>query len=327
MNTDQNIPKEDWILSQELQRYLYSDVAPPELNDPLANALFDFKWEEKQGLNDLEMNKIRVWNNIHTVINQTSKKESAGIEFLSATQLFKLNHVWKIAAVVFITFLATLFLSRYQEHSAIEIARANLTIETIILRDGSEATLRPNSVLYSLKDDDSIQSYRLDGEAIFSVVSNPERQFLVITDLGSVEVLGTRFNVRTWENEMAVYLESGSLRLSTTDQMKETLLKPGELSVITPQFKITDPKSIDQEYFTSWQMDEIVFMNRSAASLFREIEHHYSIDIQTPDEIKKTVLGGSISLQNLEKTLQNLGLVLEGEFILIEDNRYQFYGF
>ena len=43
-----------------------------------------------------------------------------------------------------------------------------------------------------------------------------------------------------------------------------------------------------------------------------------------PDKIEQITLGGSVALEAPEQSLQDLGTVLGGEFIQIDDQTYQF---
>jgi len=324
MNQDPNIPAEDRILSQKLQLFIHSGDEQFESNDPLFNILIDYKNDNTPVRQNLEMQKLRVWNNIENIIHQSTLKSSKGSPNQNIRQLFQYKYLGKIAAAVLFAAVMTLFLIQYQDSAETEIARAHSTIETVQLADGSEATLRPYSVLYATRNEENYQSYRLEGEAMFSVISNPKRQFIIETDKGKIEVLGTRFNVRTWQNETSVYLETGSLKLQTINLQKEIVLQPGEAATIKSESEITNPEIVNKDIYTAWQVNEIVFNNRTASSIFKEIEHHYSISIRAPEEINSSTLGGTLSLAELENTLNNLGVALDGNFILIEDNIYQF---
>ncbi len=56
----------------------------------------------------------------------------------------------------------------------------------------------------------------LDGEGYFSIRRNPQgphRSFIVHTSEGNVEVLGTKFNVNTRDQQTNVVLEEGRINL------------------------------------------------------------------------------------------------------------------
>lgn len=80
------------------------------------------------------------------------------------------------------------------------IAQSDSTIETIILADGSEVSLRPHSSLYEIAFSNSERSYKLDGEGFFSVAKDTDRPFSVNTSSRTITVLGTEFDVSTWGN-------------------------------------------------------------------------------------------------------------------------------
>jgi ferric-dicitrate binding protein FerR (iron transport regulator) len=185
--------------------------------------------------------------------------------------------------------------------------------------------LRPHSTLFKKQINVQSHTYYLEGEAYFDVVKNENRTFNVYTESGIVEVLGTEFNLRTWDNSTDVYLKTGSLRLSSTDvNTPGVLLSPGEFSSLKNDQPISAPQTADEKLFTSWRNNEIIFTNRTAKSIFNELEHHYSITIVAPEYINSEILGGSLSLENTAQSLRNLGTVLGGQFVLSGTNTYKF---
>jgi ferric-dicitrate binding protein FerR (iron transport regulator) len=85
--------------------------------------------------------------------------------------------------------------------------------EAVSLPDRSVVYLNHNSTIkYNEEFDPRI--IELNGEAFFTVIPD-ESTFLVTTEFGDIQVLGTEFNVKTAVNQVEVDVKSGLVELKT----------------------------------------------------------------------------------------------------------------
>jgi ferric-dicitrate binding protein FerR (iron transport regulator) len=320
MNESNNISDQDRQLARKFGERLSGSHTPEELDNPLIESLTSFKKNELAiQSDDIYSRKNNSWNQIEKTIGQFPRRNETFFYRMGAVK-----HWGKIAAVIAISAILSIYFFQFQNMQQ-PLASAGSTMITVTLSDGSTVTLRPHSTLFENQISAEQQSYKLDGEAYFSVLKNQNREFIVNTEDGSVEVLGTEFNVRTWDNSTDVYLESGSLRFSSVvNKDMNVLLSPGQFSSITKGEPLSTPQQAEEEQFTSWKNNEIIFTNRRATSIFSELEHHYSITIVAPNDVNSELLGGSISLESADQSLQNLGTVLGGRFLQTGTNTYEF---
>lgn len=322
MKRPDNISDKDKKLAEELRNRLegIQTSGAGGMDDPLLQSLIEFREGEAAELSvDLNSRKEKSWNYIKQNIHQSSPPKET-----SFYRLGSIKHLGKIAAAITISVLLSIYYLQTQTPLQ-SIAAAEDTIQSVTLTDGSTVTLRPHSTLSKKQIGDHSHTYYLEGEAYFDVVKNENRTFAVHTESGIVEVLGTEFNLRTWDNATDVYLKTGSLRLSSADDDEAAvLLSPGEFSSLRQDQTISAPDTADEKLFTSWRNNEIIFTNRTAESIFSELEHHYSITIIAPENINDEILGGSLSLENATQTLKNLGTVLGGQFVSSGTNTYKF---
>jgi hypothetical protein len=54
------------------------------------------------------------------------------------------------------------------------------------------------------------------------------------------------------------------------------------------------------------------------------MEQEFNFKISAPDSILNTKLSGTLSLRNADQSLNDLSLVLDGQFIKEAENRYKF---
>lgn len=316
MSTSNNIPEQDAELVRYIGQWLDSGLSLDDYPHTDVQELVTFRKSTPQpGV----AQKERVWRGVKLSMQQTgSQSKPVTLQFPSSQV-----RAWAVAASIFIiAFTVIFFLQRPKLLQP--IAQVSNDIETVTLSDGSEVTLRPNSALYLIEESPGKQAYKLEGEGYFSVSPDPARLFSVQTERGTVEVLGTRFTLREWGGQTELFLEEGSVQLLLSDRSDYVVLEPGQRAAVSPANKIVSPEPFDAEEFNSWRNRVITFSNRSAASILRELEFHYGIEIEAPVQILKEQLGGSITLQNREDSLQDLGVALGGEFVTHDGRTYQF---
>lgn len=121
----------------------------------------------------------------------------------------------------------------------------------------------------------------LIGEAYFEVAKDKAHPFTVNTQEVNVEVLGTKFNVNTYTENVTtdIVLVEGKVSLykdkkSTKNQV---YLTPGlKGSSIRGQQKITT-EIVNTDYYTAWVKGSLVFKNESFASIIKKLERHYNV--------------------------------------------------
>lgn len=103
----------------------------------------------------------------------------------------------------------------------------------IQLEDGSEVHLNAATKLrFPLAFNGQNREISIDGEAYIKVAPNTRKPFIVHLPKGTVEVLGTEFNINTYDSNMArVSLVMGAVRVKTS--INTVLLKPGTQAVST----------------------------------------------------------------------------------------------
>lgn len=327
MADNNHIPNKERKLARQVRSVLEEKGTILSIDDPLMDEIVNhkkslyFRYE-----NELSESKVHSWNKISSSIqNDISKASQEQRTASSFKYLTNQNLTYLKAAAVLL--LAALLSILYMQ---LDFSKEQLLVEsesnqvTYTLGDESRIQLRPKSRLFITDQSAEEVRYKLQGEAFFNVTKNSQRRFLIDTETGIVEVLGTSFNIREWNNKTVVYLQDGSLSLSTSNQTDKVTLNPGEAASVTADSVLAEPFQTDGEQYTSWQKNEIILNNRTVQSIVEELEYHYSIEILVPQNIQNEVLGGRLTLESRNLSLDNLGIVLGGNFSSIEGNTYQF---
>lgn len=307
----------DLVLAKEIGECRDNRVDLNTISDYLPDYLLAYKKDKETLENAITVPQSRMWSAIENEISANKK----------AVKIYPLNaarrRYLRIAAAITLAALLSLFyLTR--EQTRVLVAEAGQTITEVNLDDGSNITLRPNSTLWKVSETDSKQEYRLEGEGYFNVASKPDRVFSVSASDGRVTVLGTRFVLSDWGNQTRVFLEEGSVQFEVIETGEKADLDPGEKAIISSNKKLTMPEPAEQEIFTSWMDSRLQFSDRPARLIFDELEFHFQIQIQAPETIEQESLGGSVTLDQKDEALRDLGMVLGGSFETSDGTTYQF---
>ncbi|MDQ6531294.1 FecR family protein [Flavobacterium sp. LHD-85] len=119
------------------------------------------------------------------------------------------------------------------------------------------------------------------GEAFFEVEKDKAHPFNVNTQNINVEVLGTKFNVDTYSENVStdVVLVEGKVALYKDQKTKEdqVYLKPGDKgSNLKGQSKIAI-EQVNTEYYTAWVKGSLVFKNASFDDIIKKLERQYNV--------------------------------------------------
>ena len=184
----------------------------------------------------------------------------------------------------------------------------------VSLPDGSQVELNSGSVIqFNRLFGFTNRNISLNGEAFFDVVPD-ETPFKVTSNGTATEVLGTRFNVRSWsdhpQNETLVAVEEGAVRfyavtnISTAVQLREETQSRWQAGLDSP----VDPESADLERVTGWRDRKFIFYEESLQQIFREVERRFdlNIDLENREVADDTLTGYYGEISDPESLLDDI---------------------
>ena len=129
--------------------------------------------------------------------------------------------------------------------------------------------------------------YLVDGEAYFNVSKDVKKPFIVHFKKRDIKVLGTKFNVKSYQNNENDYitLVEGSIKLNAG--INEVLIKPNEQVVINNKISKVTLKSVDANIFTLWRDNVYIYKDTSIENLFNDISRDFDIAIVYQDKALK----------------------------------------
>lgn len=155
---------------------------------------------------------------------------------------------------------------------------------TVTLSDGTKVSMNAGS---SLKYPVQFiaghnREVTLDGEAFFEVTKDKAHPFIVKTRGVDVKVLGTKFNVSSYREDLDIntVLVEGSVSLSSdANPSQKTLLVPGEKGTWNSEQKEIDVQKVDTRFYTEWMTGELIFRKTAFKDLIIKLERSYNVSI------------------------------------------------
>ena len=189
----------------------------------------------------------------------------------------------------------------------------------LILPDGTKIWLNAaSSLIFPSKFIGKQRIVTLNGEAYFEVAKDKVHPFIVQSKNQQVQVLGTHFNINSYEDEGAIKttLMEGSVRVINKElknNSEQRILKPGQQSSFTNNSLTVAEVNIDEAL--AWKNNEFMFKDESIASIMRKISRWYDVDVEFDGIDPNEKYWGSISrFVNISKVLENLQLTGEIHF-------------
>ncbi len=149
------------------------------------------------------------------------------------------------------------------------------------LNDHSHVWLNAgSSITYPVAFTGPIRKVSITGEAYFEVAHDPTKPFIVSKGSTSVQVLGTHFNVKAYDNEtdIKVTLLEGSV--SVKNKLQTQVIKPGQQAVVSENgIEINADKDIIEEA-TAWMHERTIINEADVPLMLREIERWYNIETE-----------------------------------------------
>lgn len=188
---------------------------------------------------------------------------------------------------------------------------------SIELADGSKVWLNSGSKLvFPAAFTQKNREVYLEGEGIFEVAHDKMQPFIVKSGGQHIEVLGTVFNVRNYQDDPAIstILKSGSIKISHHNNISENsyesiTIVPNTLAVYDRNDKQIKTQKVEVEKYFSWRDGIFIFKNDSMQSIMKEISRYYNIQIVINNkDLENTTFSGYLDVKDtvdkIIKTIQ-----------------------
>lgn len=171
----------------------------------------------------------------------------------------------------------------------------------LTLEDGSRVWLNAqSSIRYPAAFLGNERDVEITGEAYFEIAHNKSKPFKVKINNasgngGEVEVLGTWFNINSYNDEDAIQttLLQGEVKYSKDN--KTAILKPGQQAQLKKEGSIEVHNAVDVEAVMAWKNGFFSFNQSDLPTVMRQIARWYDVDIVYEGKVPDRKFGGAIS--------------------------------
>jgi len=233
-----------------------------------------------------------------------------------------------------------------------EVMAKRGTRSKIILPDGSQVLLNSDSKLSYLNSFNNVlREVSLEGEAFFDVVKDPKHPFVVHTSGIDIKVLGTAFNVKSYQQDPTIEatLLRGMIEVTTRADIKtpKVILQPHEKlifkklgSELTVNDKAAEKKSTTEKGAdpriaitslgskpdsaireTSWIYNTLIFDKETFQEVSLKMERWYNVKFTFQDErLMNNRITGTFQNETIQEALEALKLVVKFDYIMDGNN-------
>ena len=200
-------------------------------------------------------------------------------------QLFK-KLKYTAAALVLLFFSLTLFWTYHNRtlkergyFSEIVVPPGQKTM--VILPDSSLVWLNSGSSLkYNGDFNIKYRELVLEGEAFFDIKRNETKKFIVRTGILSVQVYGTSFNIKNYEDDNFQEITVSEGRIGIYNKTKELKqLIPGQQGILNKSTNQLTILKTEPQIVSSWKDNELRFDNTPLDEVVKYLERWYGVNI------------------------------------------------
>lgn len=227
---------------------------------------------------------------------------------INKTRKIFLNII-KYAAVLILGFFLTIVFHTISNKNKAEKYLTFITKKGnksfVILPDSSKVWLNSDSkIIFSLNFDNE-RIIKLSGEAYFEVVNIKNKPFKVITPYITIDVIGTKFNVKSYQEDKTVEttLIQGKIKIKDNKNSMYYYLEPNQKAIYkkyenklfvqeikfedkTILFKdsIQKKKSLQINSEIAWKENILIFEDEPLEEIVKKLERWYGFEIFVEDK-------------------------------------------
>ncbi|MGO3109652.1 MAG: FecR family protein [Sphingobacterium sp.] len=166
----------------------------------------------------------------------------------------------------------------------------------VTLPDGTKVWINAASSLrYNTSNAAGERLVELKGEGYFEVAPDADRPFKVITDNQVVEVLGTHFNINSYNDEPSTKttLLEGSVKILEKKTKRTAVLKPGQQASLGKNNKLM-VKNVAAGDAVAWKDGLFRFNHSDIEIVMRQMSRWYDVEVEFEGEEPAIKLWGEV---------------------------------
>lgn len=304
-------------MEEQIAKYLADEMGEAERRQFEQQLLSDEQLsnELQESIASWEISGVNKNSNTTFDVDAAWNKVASQITIERKLQLEKTRFSFlKIAASIMLIASMGYFLAKWTKvidtDSSDQINLAtNLDIEEFTLPDGSIVKLNAHSSLtYGEGFGKDNRNVTLTGGANFDVERNENLPFVISTKNSEVEVLGTSFEVRAYENEsVEVNVTSGRVGFKSTKAKGEpAILEAGDKAVLSEDGMQMQKGKVKNHNYSAWWTKELVFENAKLRDIAKDLGKAYWVEIEVSKNLDNCRATQIVKADNLDQALEFL---------------------
>lgn len=227
------------------------------------------------------------------------------------------SYRWAAAAVLVLGLATLIYQFFYNTNALQKVMAQNGQRESVTLDDGSLVQLNSGSAIqFYEKFSDSARVVTLAGEAYFEV-THDHRPFYVNTGNAQIRVLGTKFGIRSRNDETRVTVREGrvSLRGLTAAPSTAVELSANQTSLCQHQNLPAPPVAVEAAQALGWLEGRIVFDQTPLTEVVAELQRVYNVTIELANPtLGQHTITGSFQNKPIESVLASICLTVNLQY-------------
>jgi len=185
----------------------------------------------------------------------------------------------------------------------------------LVLSDGTRIWLNSDSELsFPAKFTGEKRKVFLKGEAYLEVAKKENFPFVLDVKGIQVEVLGTSFNVKAYDNIETTLVE-GKVNIHT-NASTNVILKPGDQGIVDTHNNNVEVKQVDTRIYTSWVNGMFTFRSMTLEEIMKTFERWYNVTVSYEnDDFKHRHFTGNLErYEEINPHLELISLTTDVDF-------------
>lgn len=243
-------------------------------------------WKELRAMNsDKEIDVDKAWKNLYSRLSENG--------LINNTPLVRKSFIRTTYFRIAATFLLLLGIGSVLvllndkgilSRNTIVATTDNQKNLQVTLPDGSNIFLNRNTKLsYNENFGRHGRSVTLSGEAFFEITPDEKNPFTVSAGKTSIKVLGTSFNVFTYDQDegVEVFVKTGQVMVSDNSGTSNLILDPGFIGRVDS--KLSEKSVNNDPNYMAWKTGLLLYNGQTLDVVFRDLKKVYNMDIIADD--------------------------------------------
>lgn len=223
-----------------------------------------------------------------------------------------IRYVASIAAIIAVSVSMYLFINKDREQADTKMYNISIPAgekKEIKLPDESDIYINSASTLkYPETFGEEKRLVELAGEAFFKVTPDKERPFIINTGQISIKVLGTSFNVRSYDEDewIGVTVSTGIVSVSIFDENSSIQLTPSEELWINKKNHYFQKSKKDVLHASSWRDGYLYFDRAPIKDVINTLNRKYAVNIVLERPGEEYTITGEHDNKSLQSVLESI---------------------